>query len=260
MKIFVCVKQVPDTEAKINIKADKSGIETTGVKWVMNPYDEFAVEEAIKFKEKNAGAQVWAITAGPKARAAEVLRTALAMGADEAILINTQENVDSFTTAQLLADAIKAEGGANSTSGAHLLFSGKLAIDDNQSSVPQMLAELLSIPHTSVVSKFENAGENVVVERDVEGGAKEIVQMMVPALIAANKGLNAPRYASLPGIMKAKKKVIKEIDGTSATSYKVKYAQFSLPAEKAPVKMLSGDANVQVSELIKLLRDESKVL
>lgn len=253
MKIFVCVKQVPDTEAKINLTGDKSNIETAGIKWVMNPYDEFAVEEAIKFREKNAGAQVWAITVGPKARAVEVLRTALAMGADEAIVINTNESTDSLTTAKLMADAIKAEGGA------HLIFTGKMAIDDNQSSVPQMVAEFLNIPHTSVVSKFEANGENVVVERDTEGGSKEIVQMMAPALVAANKGLNMPRYASLPGIMKAKKKVIKEIEATNADN-KVKFSQFSFPADKAPVKMIAGDAVKQAQDLVHLLREESKVI
>jgi electron transfer flavoprotein beta subunit len=253
MKIFVCVKQVPDTETKIKILPDQSGIDLTGIKWVMNPYDENAVEEAIKFKEKNAGAQIWAITAGPKARATEVLRTALAMGADEAIVVNTPENMDSLSTAQALAEAIKTEGGA------HIIFSGKLAIDDNQSSVPQMVAEFLSIPHTTVVSKTEYAAESVTVERDVEGGAKEVVQMMTPALIAANKGLNMPRYASLPGIMKAKKKVVKEIEAASFQA-KVKYSGFSLPADKAAVKLLTGDASAQASELIKLLRDEAKVL
>ena len=253
MKIFVCVKQVPDTETKIKILPDQSGIDLTGIKWVMNPYDENAVEEAIKFKEKNAGAQVWAITAGPKARATEVLRTALAMGADEAIVVNTQDNIDSLSTAHALADAIKSEGGA------HIIFSGKMAIDDNQSSVPQMIAEFLSIPHTTVVSKFEATAENITVERDVEGGAKEVVQMMTPALVAANKGLNMPRYASLPGIMKAKKKVIKEVEATSSSS-QVKFSGFSLPADKAPVKFLTGDAATQTQELIKLLRDEAKVL
>lgn len=253
MKVFVCIKQVPDTETKIKILPDSSGIDTAGIKWVMNPYDEFAVEEAIKFREKNAGAQVWAITAGPKSRASEVLRTALAMGADEAILINTPENMDSQTTAKLLADTIKAEGGA------HLIFSGKLAIDDNQSAVPQMVAEFLSIPHTTVVSKFEASSENVSVERDIEGGAKEVVQMMYPNLVAANKGLNMPRYASLPGIMKAKKKTIKEIEG-AVGEQKVKFKNFSLPQDKAPVKILSGDAGAQAQELIKLLRDEAKVL
>lgn len=253
MKIFVCVKQVPDTETKIKILPDQSGIDLAGIKWVMNPYDEYAVEEAIKFREKNAGAQVWAITAGPKSRAAEVLRTALAMGADEAILINTPENIDSVSTAKSLAEAIKTEGGA------HIIFSGKLAIDDNQSSVPQMIAEFLSIPHTTVVSKFEATAENITVERDVEGGAKEVVQMMTPALVAANKGLNMPRYASLPGIMKAKKKVIKEVE-PSGLEQKVKFKSFSLPAEKAPVKLITGDAAAQAAELIKLLRDEAKVL
>jgi electron transfer flavoprotein beta subunit len=175
------------------------------------------------------------------------------MGADEAIVVNTPENTDSLATAQALADAIKAEGGA------HIIFSGKMAIDDNQSSVPQMIAEFLSIPHATVVSKTEYSAESVTVERDVEGGAKEIVQMMTPALVAANKGLNMPRYASLPGIMKAKKKVIKEIEA-AATLSKVKFSGFSLPADKAPVKLLAGDANAQTQELIKLLRDEAKVL
>lgn len=258
MKIFVCLKQVPDTETKIKILPDQSGVDPVGVKWVMNPYDEHAVEEAIKFKEKNPTAQVWAITSGPKTRAVESLRTALAMGADEAIVINSPESLDAFSTAKALANVIKSEGGA------HLIFSGKLSIDSNQSSVPQMVAEFLSIPHTSVVSKFETTPENTTVERDVEGGAKEIVQMMNPALVAANKGLNLPRYASLPGIMKAKKKVIKEFEfaslGIAATEQKVRYTGFALPPDKPAVKLLTGDASAQVTQLISCLRDEAKVL
>lgn len=258
MKIFVCLKQVPDTETKIKILPDQSGIDPAGIKWVMNPYDEHAVEEAIKFKEKNPGAQVWAITSGPKARAVESLRTALAMGADEAIVINSPENLDAYSTAKALASVMTSEGVG------HLVFTGKLSIDNNQSSVPQMVAEFLSIPHTSVVSKFESASENTTVERDVEGGAKEVVQMINPSLVAANKGLNMPRYASLPGIMKAKKKVIKEFEfaslGIAATEQKVKYTGFSLPPEKPAVKLLAGDAASQVSQLISCLRDEAKVL
>ena len=258
MKIFVCIKQVPDTETKIKIAPDQNGLDPAGVKWVMNPYDEFAVEEAIKFKEKNPSAQVWAITLGPKARAVEALRTALAMGADEAIVVNSVDNVDALSTAKALAAAIKAEGGA------HLIFAGKLSIDSNQSSVPQMVAEFLGVPHTTVVSKFEVSGENVIVERDVEGGAKEIVQMMTPALVAANKGLNMPRYASLPGIMKAKKKTIKEVElsalGVTPAEQKVKYTAYTLPPEKAAVKLLTGDASAQASQLVGLLRDEAKVL
>lgn len=258
MKVFVCLKQVPDTETKIKVLPNGSGIDFTGTKWVMNPYDENAVEEAVKFKEKNPSAQVWAITAGPKSRASEVLRTALAMGADEAILVNAPENLDAIATSKALAKAIQAEGSA------HLVFSGKLSIDSNQSSVPQMVAEYLSIPHTSVVSRLEATSESVTVERDVEGGAKEVVQMTLPALIGANKGLNMPRYASLPGIMKAKKKVIKELElsalGISESDQRVSYSNFTLPPEKPPVKLLAGDVSSQVSQLISCLRDEAKVL
>lgn len=257
MKIFVCVKQVPDTETKIKITSDQNGIESAGVKWVLNPYDEYAVEEAVKLRDANPGSQVWVLSVGPKARVVESLRTALAMGSDEAIVVNA-ENLDNYSTAKALAEVIKAEGGAK------VIFSGKLAIDDNASSVSQMMAEFLNVPHTTVVSKFTFNGENITVERDVEGGAKEVVQMMTPAVVGANKGLNMPRYASLPGIMKAKKKVIKEIEFSSlnipATDIKVRYSNFTLPAEKPPVKMLSGDSSNQAAELVKLLRDEAKVL
>jgi electron transfer flavoprotein beta subunit len=257
MKIFVCIKQVPDTETKIKISADQTNIDTTGIKWVLNPYDEYAVEEANKLRDANPGSQVWVLSVGPKARVVESLRTALAMGADEAIVING-ENLDNYSTAKALASVIKTEGDAK------VIFTGKMAIDDNSSSVSQMVAEFLNVPHATVVSKFTFGGENVTVERDIEGGAKEVIQMMAPAVVAANKGLNMPRYASLPGIMKAKKKVIKEVEFASlnipATDIKVKYTGFSLPPEKPAVKILSGDSSAQASELVKLLRDEAKVL
>jgi len=186
-----------------------------------------------------------------------VLRTALAMGADEGIVIDTPEFIDPLVTAQALAAAIKAEGGAD------LIFTGKLAIDDNASSVGQMVAEILGVPHTSVVSKFSLSPEGVTVERDIEGGAKEIVKMQKPALVTANKGLNMPRYASLPGIMKAKKKILKELDlaqlGVS-TQGKTKTLKIELPAEKPAVKMLTGDVSAQATQLVSSLRDEAKVL
>lgn len=258
MKVFVCIKQVPDTETKIKILPDQSGIDSAGVKWVMNPYDEFAVEEAIKFREANPGAQVFVLTLGPKSRATEVLRTALAMGADEGVLINALENLDNFSTAHALAEVIKQEGGA------HLIFTGKVAIDDNSSAVSQMLADFLSLPHATVVSKFTKAADGFSVERDVEGGAKEVIQLSGAAVIAANKGLNMPRYASLPGIMKAKKKTLKEFEfsalGISADEQKTKYSGYSLPPEKPPAKLISGDSSAQVSTLVQLLRDEAKVL
>ncbi len=256
MKFFVCVKQVPDTETKIKFSAGNQ-IDPTGIKWVMNPYDEYAVEEAIKLKEKNPSSTVWALTVGPKARCVEVLRTALAMGADEAIVIDAPAETDLLATAKALATAIQQEGDAK------VIFSGKLAIDDNACSVSQMMAEYLKVPHTSVVSKFSMDAEKVVVEREAEGGATEVVQMATPCVVAANKGLNMPRYASLPGIMKAKKKVIKELSLVSlniTSTNKTKVLSLELPAEKPAVKIIAGDSSAQVSELVKLLRDEAKVL
>lgn len=257
MKIFVCVKQVPDSEAKIKLGADGLSIDSASLKWVMNPYDEYAVEEAVRQRDANPGAQVWVLTVGPKKRAGEVLRTALAMGADEGILVDGPENLDPYSTAKALASVIQKEGGAR------LVLSGKLAFDDNSSSVPQMLAEFLNIPHTTVVSKLSVTADTLVAERDIEGGAKEVVQMTGPAVIAANKGLNMPRYASLPGIMKAKKKVLKEFDLAAldvSVAGLTKILSLELPAEKPPAKLLSGDAASQAAQLAQLLRDEAKVL
>jgi electron transfer flavoprotein beta subunit len=257
MKICVCLKQVPDTESKIKISADQSGIDTAGIKWVINPYDEYAVEEAIKLKEANPGSTVTVFSLGPKKRTADSVRTALAMGADEGVLIDGPEYADSLSTAKGLSAAIKADGPFD------IIFSGKLAIDDNGSSVSQMLAEFLNVPHATVVSKFTKTSEGILIERDIEGGAREVLQLMLPAVIAANKGLNLPRYASLPGIMKAKKKVLKELDFAAlglALEFKVKFSKFSLPPEKPAAKLISGDSIAQVSELVKLLRDEAKAL
>jgi electron transfer flavoprotein beta subunit len=257
MNIFVCVKQVPDTETKIKLSADANSIDTAGFKWVINPYDEYAIEEALKFKQAKPEAVVNVISVGPKARASEALRTALAMGADEAIVIDAPESVDNLTVASALAAAIKDSSPA-------LIFSGKSAIDDNSLAVSQMLAELLKLPHATSVTKFENKGDSVVVEREIDGGAKEVVELKLPAVVAANKGLNTPRYASLPGIMKAKKKVIKELSldglGVSATQSKVKFAAYQLPPDRPACKILSGDPGAQTSALVGLLRNESKVI
>lgn len=258
MRIFVCIKQVPDTETKIKIKPDGSGIDTTGIKWVMNPYDEFAVEEALKIKEAGKANNVTVLSVGPKARVSETLRTALAMGADDAVVIDTNEELDQYATAKALAAAIKAEGDFK------IILTGKLAIDDNASAVSQMVAEFLGAPHATVVSKLTVEAENLIAERETEGGTREVIQLQMPALVAANKGLNMPRYASLPGIMKAKKKTIKEVSldslQVSGNDVKVKFSQFQMPPEKPAVKMLSGDAGAQAAELAKLLREEAKVI
>ena len=224
----------------------------------MNPYDEFAVEEALKVKEANAGATVTVLTVGPKGRAIDALRTALAMGADDAIVIDAPAALEPLVTAQALARAIQKEGAPN------FVFTGKLAIDDNSAAVGQMVAEFLKIPHVSVVSKLTYNGDHVTAEREVEAGSREIYDVKAPCLIAANKGLNTPRYASLPGIMKAKKKPVKEMSladlDLNAAAAKLRFKNFELPPEKPAVKMISGDPAAQAKELVKLLMNEAKVL
>lgn len=258
MKVFVCIKQVPDTETKIKLKSDSSGIDTAGIKWSMNPYDEFAVEEAIKMKEAGKASNITVLSLGPKARVTDALRTALAMGADDAIVIDAPEDLDPSATAKALAAAIKAEGDFK------LVLTGKLAIDDNAASVSQMIAEFLAVPHVTVVSKLDLPDGQAVAERETEGGTREVLQLQTPALIAANKGLNMPRYASLPGIMKAKKKPVKELSwdalGISSADSRIRYQNYQMPPDKPPVKMLSGDAGVQASVLVQLLREEAKVI
>jgi electron transfer flavoprotein beta subunit len=258
MKIFVAIKQVPDTETKIKIRPDGKGIDTTGIKWVMNPYDEFAVEEALKLKETGKASNVTVITLGPKGRVVETLRTALAMGADDAIVIDAPEDLDQMATAKALANAIKAEGDFR------FVLTGKLAIDDNAAAVSQMMAEFLGVPHATVVSKLEMSDSSVLVERETEGGTREVVQLTLPALVAANKGLNMPRYASLPGIMKAKKKPVKELSWealqTSAADVRIQLQGFQVPPEKPPVKMITGDSAAQAKQLAELLHNEAKVL
>lgn len=258
MRIFVCLKQVPDTETRIKLSADGSRIDEAGIKWIVNPYDEFAIEEAVKFKEANPTAQVTAVTLGPKARVNAALFSAMAMGADDSILIDSSESLDSVQTAKALAGAIQKEGGA------HIIFTGKLSIDGSVSSIGPMLAELLKIPHVSVATGIEYAANQVTVKREAEGGTVETYKVSTPVLIAANKGLNKPRFASLPNIMKAKKKPIKEMTatefGVSAANNAVSFEKFELPKERAAVKMITGDAKTQAKELVRLLREEAKVL
>lgn len=257
MKIFVCVKQVPDTETKVRISSSGTDFERSGVKWVLNPYDEFAVEEAIKTRDANPGSQVIAISLGPKSRVTEVLRTALAMGADDGILVDAPESIDPMTTAQALSKAIQKEGPPD------LVFSGKVAIDANQGCVSQMLAEYLKIPHCTCVVKFQLSNRIAKIERESEGGVKESIEMTLPGVVAATKGLNLPRYASLPGIMKAKKKVLKEFGlqdlGVSSFSLGM-LSKVSLPPERPAAKIIGGDPTTQVQALVQALKNQEKVI
>ncbi|MEN9723018.1 MAG: hypothetical protein RJB38_1004 [Pseudomonadota bacterium] len=257
MNIYVCIKQVPDTETKIKLNTDSSGIDTTGIKWIMSPYDEFAVEEALRLREKNPGSTVTVVSAGPL-RVVETLRTALAMGADNAIHIDSPESADSYRVAKAIAAALKKEPQID------IVFAGKEAIDDGAAQVSQLVAEGLGIPYVTVVLNAEYSAGSVKCRREVEGGAIEVVTTPLPALIAAQKGLNEPRYASLPNIMKAKKKevkVLKEADlGVSDADQKIRYKNFQLPPPKQAGKKIAGDPATQAKELARLLREEAKVI
>jgi electron transfer flavoprotein beta subunit len=262
MNIFVCVKQVPDTETKITPTSDGSFIETASIKWIMNPYDEFAVEQALLIKQAKPDANVTVIRVG-SVKDTEALRTAMAMGADDAVLVEAADNLDSYSIAKALKGAIEKTGKKPD-----IILSGKQAIDDDALQVPQILAQMLNLPSVSVVVGFEMSGNAVKVKREVEGGALEVYEVSTPCLIACNKGLNTPRYASLPGIMKAKKKPMTQLSladvGVSDADRRVKYSQFKLPPEKPPGKKFEAtDASKQrevISQVVSLLRTEAKVI
>lgn len=264
MNIIVCLKQVPDTETQIKIAPDGKSIVEDDIKWVMNPYDEYGVEEALKLKEKFGG-EVTVIGLGPK-RVTESIRTALAMGADKGILINDPalEGSDSLGIAKALAAAIKGLE-------FDLIFTGQRGVDDDNGIVGASLAEFLDIPQISVVVKVEVSedGKGVKATRPVEGQSL-IIEAALPALITAQKGLNEPRYASLPGIMKAKKKPLDEKTladlGLDPSEYgegarALKIVELTPPPQREAGKIIDGETPEQkAGELVKLLREEAKVL
>lgn len=248
MKIVVCVSHVPDTATKINIGSDGKTIDPNGVTYIINPYDEFAVEEALKTKEKTSGEVVVISVGGDKNK--DTLRKALAMGADSAVLLKDENYRDSFAVAAALANEIKSIG-------AELVFFGKQSVDFDNSVTGQMTAELLGFNCVSVVTDLNIDGNKITAEKEIEGG-KEVVETSLPAVITAQKGLNEPRYASLKGIMQAKKKTIEEKPAAEMAN-KVEIVKMSKPAPKAAGKIVGEDASA-VPELVKLLREEAKVI
>ncbi len=259
MKIIVCAKYVPDTAIKVKITPDGKGVDLADVAFVVNPYDEFAVEEALQIKEKQGGGEVIMLGAGGE-KATAGLRTCLAMGADSAILIkdDSLENADSFTIGAALARVCGELKG-------DLILFGKHAIGVDNSQVPAVVAELLQLPQTSVVTKLEIQGGRFRAERDIEG-AREIVEGSLPAVITAQKGLNNPRYASLKGIMAAKKKTVqvRSLDSLGLApddlAPRVAVQRITLPPPRPPGKILTGDVAETVSQLVKLLHEEAKVI
>jgi electron transfer flavoprotein beta subunit len=264
MNIIVCMKQVPDSEAQIRVKPDGSGIVDSDIKFVMNPYDEYGVEEALQLKEKFGGV-VTIVCLGP-ARAMEAIRTGLAMGVDKAVHLDDPafEGGDAFSTAKALAAAIKGMEH-------DLIFCGKQAIDDDLAQVGSGIAEILGIPQVSVITKVEVADDTKTakVNRQIVGG-EEIIEVPLPAVLTAQKGLNEPRYASLPGIMKAKKKEVKPVKAADlgldpgsvgAAGAKTRIIKMTSPPQREDAKMIEGETPEETAaQLAKLLREEAKVI
>ena len=250
MKIAICVSHVPDTATRIKIGADRKSIDQAGVTYIINPYDEYAVEEALKTKEKIGGdSLVYVISVGGDANK-ETIRKALAMGVDEGILLKDNNQRDSFGIATALAEEIKSLG-------CELVFCGKQSVDYDNSITGQIVAEMLGYNCIPVVVDFKLEGNKITAEREIEGG-KEVVETELPAVITAQKGLNEPRYASLKGIMTAKKKTITEKSAVPSTNF-TEVFDMNLPASKQPGRILGTDSSA-VPELVKLLREEAKVI
>jgi electron transfer flavoprotein beta subunit len=266
MKVLVLVKYVPDSTVAIKVKPDGSGIETAGVKYVMNPFCEFAVEAALRFKEKNAAAkaEITALTLGPAA-AVETLRTAYAMGVDHAIHLcdDLFANIDELTTARVIAAAIKDLG-------FELILAGKQAIDYDSGQMGPALAECLGWPHVGTVVGINWAADlkSATVRRRIEG-AEEIVEIKLPCVLLCDKGLCEARYPSLPGLMKAKKKPV-DVKNAAALGFNAAdlsreaaptwMAEFSPPPPRPPGRMLKGEPPEAAKELVRLLHEEEKMI
>ncbi len=248
MKIVVCVNHVPDTETKVKIGADGKSIDRTGVNFMLSPYDEFAIEAALQLKEKFGGETI-ALSLGTDAHK-ETLRKSLAMGMDKAVLLKDDSTRDSYSVASALADELR-------THNADCILFGKQSIDYYDEQVPGLVAEMLGLPSVSVVVKIENRDGTVVCEREIEGG-HEVLEARFPLVIAAQKGLNEPRYPSLKGIMAAKSKPIEERQPKPATP-KVEVIALHKPPAKPPGKIV-GTGIDAVPELVRLLHEEAKVI
>jgi electron transfer flavoprotein beta subunit len=246
---IVCVKRVPDTEARVRISSDGTSIESAGVKFVLNPYDEFAIEAALKHREAAGAGEVTVISVG-SADSAETLRTGLAMGADAAVLLKSDSPAEGISVARALAAELKERE-------FDLALFGMRAIDDDLQAVGAMVAELLQLPSATVVTEFSIADGTVTAHREIEGGT-EVVELKLPCVLTITKGAYEPRYASLKGIMAAKKKPLDEKpaqleDSTSPV------LSLSTPAERQPGRIVGQGADA-VPELVRLLREEAKVV
>ncbi len=246
----VCIKQVADTETRVKVAADGRSLDPAGVTWILNPYDEFAVEQALRVREQEGAGEVVVVALGG-AGVATTLRNALAMGADRAIHLRSDAVwPDGLTVATALAEAIRPLA-------AHIVWCGRQAVDDDAAQVGPMLAEKLGLPCVTSIATFERTGDTVRAARDIEGG-REIVELTLPAVITTDKGLNEPRYASLKGIMAAKKKPLEERP-VAADAPRLEVVSLELPAARGAGRIV-GQGAAAVPELVRLLREEAKLL
>ena len=249
MKVLVPVKRVVDYNVKVRVKSDKSGVELDNVKMSMNPFDEIAVEEALRLKEKGIATEVIAISIGPT-QVQETIRNALAMGADSGIFIEATNNLEPLNIAKIISSVAKKES-------IDLMILGKQAIDDEMNATGQMIAALLGWPQATFASKVEISDKKAVVSREVDGGIENI-EVALPAVISTDLRLNEPRYASLPNIMKAKKKPINQIQ-VDELNLKIEQRLDILKVEE-PTKRQSGIMLKTVEELVDKLKNEAKVI
>jgi len=261
MNSLVCIAYVPDTETRIKIGADGKSIDESDVKWIVSPYDEFALEEALRIKEKKGAGNVTVISVGPE-RVKTGLRECLARGADDAIWVDSGSAsfLDALGTAKALAAA--AKGGSYD-----FFWFGQKGVGYDESLVGPMFAELMGVPHVANVVKLEVGEGKVTADREIEG-AHEIVESALPVALTAQKGLNEPRYASLKGIMAAKKKPVAEkklaelgVPEADPANAKTRWRKLELPPARQAVKLIpADDAAAAAKELVRLLREEAKVL
>ena len=249
MKALVPVKRVIDYNVKVRVKSDQSGVDLANVKMSMNPFDEIAVEEAVRLKEKGVVTEIVAVSIGPQ-QAQETIRTALAIGADRGILIQSDTDVEPLGVAKLLAEVCRQEA-------PQLVIMGKQAIDDDTNATGQMLAALLDWPQATFASKVEISGEKAEVTREVDGGLQTL-EVALPAVVTTDLRLNEPRYASLPNIMKAKKK---PIDVKSAADFGIDVApRLKVVKVSEPPKRQGGIKVDTAQDLVMRLKNEAGVL
>lgn len=249
MKIIVCVSLVPDTTTNIKIKDSGLSIDKTNVSYIINPYDEYAVEEAMRTKEKSGGEVIVVSFGNDKYR--DAIKKAFQMGADRGILIKPKNDAyDSYTVALNIAEYIKSHN-------PDIIFMGKQSIDFDGALIPSLVGEIAQIPSVNIVIKLEIQGDRVKVEREIEGG-KEIIETTLPAIIGTQKGINEPRYPNLKNIMAAKSKPIEEIEAYT-DDYRLNISCMKLPPSKGKGKIFNRGAS-DAAELARLLREEAKVI